>query len=397
MLDSDVGLWVVDDGSMDLAGAARLPWTLAVGDVPAGVDAIEVRDDPAGWQVGDEIVLTPTTPPTTEGHAEAYDVRTIASIDGRTIGLADPVTHDHPAIASARETFPPAEVLNLTRNVQIEGTPEGRAHVFIRSNSPQSIRHVQIRHVGPRRPAADATEPVLGRYGLHFHMSHEGSRGSLVEGVVVRECGNHAFVPHMSQRHHRSRLRRARRDRGRLLVGSDRHDRRPAARAVRRLAGAKRSTWARVRPLRFPARHRTEQRRAELHRRRRAGEQHGGRLHVAGAPGPGRQVPVDVRGLRRAQQPRARGLRLAEHDHGPGGGRLPGVPQREFRDPPRCVPQPLPLSRLRPVRERGVGARGPRAGERGEHRERHVRSTRVRRQRISTTSRSRPAITRSRP
>ncbi len=198
VLDSDVGLWVVDDGSMDLAGAARLPWTLAVGDVRAGDDAIEVRDDPAGWQVGDEIVLTPTTPPTTEGHAEAFDVRTIASIDGRTIGLADPVTHDHPAIASTRETFPPAEVLNLTRNVRIEGTPEGRAHVFIRSNSPQSIRHVQIRHVGPRRPAADATEPVLGRYGLHFHMSHEGSRGSLVEGVVVRECGNHAFVPHMS-------------------------------------------------------------------------------------------------------------------------------------------------------------------------------------------------------
>jgi hypothetical protein len=199
VLDSDVGLWVVDDGTMDLAGAVRLPWTRAVGDVAAGADTIDVRDDPAGWQVGDEIVLTPTAPPTTEGHAEAYDVRTIASIAGRTIGLADPVAHDHPAIASTRGPFPPAEVLNLTRNVQIEGTRQGRAHVFIRSNSPQSIRHVQIRQVGPRRLGGkDGSEPVLGRYGLHFHMSHEGSRGSLVEGVVVRECGNHAFVPHMS-------------------------------------------------------------------------------------------------------------------------------------------------------------------------------------------------------
>ena len=36
VLDSDVGLWVIDDGTMNLAGAVRRPWTRAVGDVRAG-------------------------------------------------------------------------------------------------------------------------------------------------------------------------------------------------------------------------------------------------------------------------------------------------------------------------------------------------------------------------
>ncbi len=86
------------------------------------------------------------------------------------------------------------EVLNLTRNVVIEGTESGRTHVIIHSAVPQSISYVEIRHVGPRK----GEDAVLGRYGLHFHHCGDGSRGSLVEGVVVKHAGNHSFVPHMS-------------------------------------------------------------------------------------------------------------------------------------------------------------------------------------------------------
>ncbi|MEN8238965.1 MAG: hypothetical protein ABFR53_07165, partial [Actinomycetota bacterium] len=41
-------------------------------------------------------------------------------------------------------------------------------------------------------------EDESGRYGVHFHHNGDASRGSLVEGVVVRDAGNHAFVPHGS-------------------------------------------------------------------------------------------------------------------------------------------------------------------------------------------------------
>ena len=45
---------------------------------------------------------------------------------------------------SRRDCFA-CEVLNLTRNVGIEGTPTGRAHVFIVSRRPQAIAHTAIR------------------------------------------------------------------------------------------------------------------------------------------------------------------------------------------------------------------------------------------------------------
>ena len=91
-----------------------------------------------------------------------------------------------------------AEVLNLTRNVVIRGEAGGRAHVFIRSGSPQRLEFVEMRHLGPRTSGSKVTEPVAGRYALHFHHCHEGSKGSVVRGVVTAQCGNHAFVAHLS-------------------------------------------------------------------------------------------------------------------------------------------------------------------------------------------------------
>jgi hypothetical protein len=55
--------------------------------------------------------------------------------------------------------------------------------------------------MGPRKATSDPQVPsafVLGRYGLHFHMCGNGSRGSQVVGTVIRDCGSHAFVPHTS-------------------------------------------------------------------------------------------------------------------------------------------------------------------------------------------------------
>lgn len=161
---TDVGLWVVGDGRLDLEGTPRAAWGY--------------EWDPA-W-AGDEVVAAPTLPGDYDGFVP---------------------------VAGPEDVPPPnelgygAELLNLTRNVRVEGTAAGRAHVLIHSTRPQTIRYVAIRHVAP-----DLTDPSLrdrdqnetGRYGLHFHHNGEASRGSLVEGVVIRDAGNHAFVPHAS-------------------------------------------------------------------------------------------------------------------------------------------------------------------------------------------------------
>ena len=91
-----------------------------------------------------------------------------------------------------------AEVLNLTRNVKIEGTPSGRAHILIKSSQVSTIENIEIRHMGPRQLSGGTWDGVLGRYELHFHFNLNDSRGTVVKNTVVAETGFHAFVPHSS-------------------------------------------------------------------------------------------------------------------------------------------------------------------------------------------------------
>ena len=69
------------------------------------------------------------------------------------------------------------------------------------SAAPQNIQYAAIRHMGPRRRVGGQaiSNAILGRARIpHFHMAGAGSRGTLVRGVVVRDCGNHALVSHLS-------------------------------------------------------------------------------------------------------------------------------------------------------------------------------------------------------
>lgn len=154
-VESDVGLWVMGNGQLLIEGEEKTAWSYEF--------------DPA-WE-GDEVVATPYLP----GEYTTFE----------------PVSEAPPP----NELGYRAELLNLSRNVRIEGTPDGFTHVFIRSTRPQTIRYAALRYVAP---AFSEETDRTGRYGIHFHMAGDGSRGSIVEGVVVRDAGNHAFVPHGS-------------------------------------------------------------------------------------------------------------------------------------------------------------------------------------------------------
>lgn len=208
-LASDVGLWVPDGGVLDACGTPKTPWTRATGGLTRGQRTVDV-EDADGWQVGDLVAITPTIPPTPDSgkmhqdvlHCLAYDEARITAIDGRRVTLDRALLHDHPAVPirlwdGTVQVFC-AEVLNLTRDAVIEGDPLGRSHIqFLHNHQRQHISHVEIRHMGPRQTTGKETG-VLGRYPLHFHMCGDGSRGSVIEGVVVHDCGNRAFVPHDS-------------------------------------------------------------------------------------------------------------------------------------------------------------------------------------------------------
>lgn len=201
VLDSDVGIWVVGSGQLDLEGKQRTGWTTLASGVQQGATQLTLARTPVGWSVGDEITIAPTESSESRDYLQ-FDERTITSINGAVVGLSSPLSYNHPTVNGKWN----AEVLNLTRNVQIEGTGQntdsptgnGRAHILVMSSSPQNVKYVQLRHLGPRVGARRGAEGVIGRYSLHFHHNGDGSRGSIVEGVVVRNSGNSAFVPHGS-------------------------------------------------------------------------------------------------------------------------------------------------------------------------------------------------------
>ncbi|MGA7228892.1 MAG: S-layer homology domain-containing protein [Acidimicrobiia bacterium] len=155
---SDVGLWVVGDGRIIFEGESKQAWSYVY---------------QSSW-AGDEVRAAPNTP----GNYKSFPL----------------VTSTPPKNAFGYS----AELLDLTRNVHVEGTPSGYAHVFIRSTRPSTIKNAVFRYVGPDPANLPGDTDATGRYGLHFHMAGDGSRGTIVDGVVIRDTKNHAFVPHAS-------------------------------------------------------------------------------------------------------------------------------------------------------------------------------------------------------
>lgn len=192
VVEGDVGLWVMGAGRLDLAGSAKTAWARLAGDGAAGATELQLDRSPAGWAVGDRITVVPTSPPAARSidwHS-GFSEATVTAVSGSRVNLDPPLAFDHPRVGGTWT----AEVLNLTRNVEVLGAPQGRSHVFVRSTGTQMIHHVALRHLGPRRDG----EKILGRWPLHIHHCMDATRGTVIEGVVVTDAGSHAFVPHMS-------------------------------------------------------------------------------------------------------------------------------------------------------------------------------------------------------
>lgn len=204
----DIGLWVRGSGRLVLDGTPRTAWARAAGPLAEGARSVRLAARPKGWRAGDEVVVAPTAAPDTEEAALQYDLRTVESVDGTTVRLTEPLAHAHPAVNVGGGVVATAEVLNLTRNARVEGTRGGRTHIHVMSTAEQRVRHAALRWMGPRQAGEETwespdgtkpiTEGVTGRYALHFHMLGDATRGTVVDGVVVRDCGSHAFVPHNS-------------------------------------------------------------------------------------------------------------------------------------------------------------------------------------------------------
>lgn len=210
VLDSDVGLWVMAPGQLNLTGVAKTSWTNLTGSALKGATSITITTQ-NGWVTGDEIVIATTDKPLNQidwndvtnqpidPMIAKFERRIITAVSANTIHFTQPLLYDHLSVTStlANRTWTP-EVANLTRSIVIEGTKTGRSHIFIMSNRQQTVKFVEGRWLGPRTPGYRSGNLVNGRYGLHFHHNNEGSIGSEVTGNSFHDIGNRVYVPHVS-------------------------------------------------------------------------------------------------------------------------------------------------------------------------------------------------------
>ena len=194
MMTDPGGLHVHGAGVLDLDGPDRTSWTRATGALTAGQTVIEVQDA-TGWQVGDELAITPTVPvdraATTDAgmraHVLAYSYASIAGINGNVVTLGAALQHDHPATTGLT-----AEVLNLTRDVLIRTASGGRSYVMWHPSAASApvVRDAAFVGLGPAG--------VPGRYPLHLHRMRDASRGAQFTRNLVLDTETHGIVPHES-------------------------------------------------------------------------------------------------------------------------------------------------------------------------------------------------------
>ena len=193
-LDSDVGLWVMGAGKLDLLGANRTAWLRTTGGLRVGATSVLLKFGPRGWRVGDEVLIAPTA----RGDYTP-EVSTISAISGARVRLSTGLSKAHPLGPDGERV----EIANLTRNVRIEGQDfSHRSHVFIHNTVPvkHTIKNVAIRYMGPRKinPLNGRAEGVLGRYPFHCHINGTNLSGQIYSGIVVRDSGNNGFNAHKS-------------------------------------------------------------------------------------------------------------------------------------------------------------------------------------------------------
>jgi len=200
IMATDVGLWVRDSGTVSLTGKDKTPYLNLKDSALKGTTKIILNKVPSNWKAGDIVSITPTEKISQPNFYNGFDTRKIVAITTNTITLDSPLVYNHPRVYNPfKRVYMTSEVMNLTRNVRVEGTTSGRAHINIGMvKTPFTMKNVWIRYMGPRKPDGAFTSKVAGRYALHLHMNEYGTVGSYVKNCVVSDCGSHAYVPHNS-------------------------------------------------------------------------------------------------------------------------------------------------------------------------------------------------------
>ncbi len=185
-----------------------------------GASTLQLVSVPTGWKVGDELIITGTTP----NDPKSDEIRMISAMSGTNITLSAALTKDHIAPYSDLNVY----VANATRNVVFRSenaTVARRGHIMIMHTLEADINYARFYQLGrtdKRRRLDDTTFDVedgvgnqasafvgftttsgprtniRGRYVLHFHRggTNPTTTPGVVNGCVAYDGPGWGFVSH---------------------------------------------------------------------------------------------------------------------------------------------------------------------------------------------------------
>jgi hypothetical protein len=170
------------------------------GDALRNSTGLQFKRAPAGWAVGDEIVITGTRFHWADSQNETLlenEVRKITAINGATVTLDGKLVHDHTRAESSFSIF----VSNLTRPIVIRSANakplNERGHVMFMKGSQVDIRDAAFVDLGRTdKTAGITTTNVKGVYSVHFHQNgydnEQRITGSVIRGTPGWGLANHS-------------------------------------------------------------------------------------------------------------------------------------------------------------------------------------------------------------
>lgn len=162
-----LGRGAILHGRTEIHGAATTHRTVLGAPARAGDQTITLTGDLAGWNVGDQIIVTSTDGPTND------DVRTVAAIAGGEVTLDTPLDHDHVAPRADLDVY----VGNTSRNVIFESENheiERRGHVMFMHTNAVDVNNVRFDHLGRTDKSRELDDIDFGDSAAEGGHKHEG-------------------------------------------------------------------------------------------------------------------------------------------------------------------------------------------------------------------------------
>jgi hypothetical protein len=203
---------LISHGLVQMHGAAKTSFVALAAPALRGATTLTLAQAPTGWQVGDRLILTGTTPNLDRNEDEEL---AIVAISGTTITIDHPLLFNHRTPEEGLSVY----LANVSRNVVIESQnpfqTDRRGHVMFmhrptvdvayagfyglgRTDKRNPLHNVQLDAEGRLIPGTGRNQ--VGRYAVHFHrtgLDHDSTPVHVVGSAVVDSPG-WGFVNHSS-------------------------------------------------------------------------------------------------------------------------------------------------------------------------------------------------------